>query len=1070
MFNRKLLLISLLTVMSWLGAMAQNNVIVHGTVSNEDGSPANNVNIVVSVFFADSTAAQYSEDTDAAGYYSVDIATPDQNYLGWVQVSMVDCWGTTQSLFFTIMNGNEVFLADFAYCEWIQPDSCAMFIVEEWLTGDSILLTAWIPPGTTADFEWNTGETTQTIMPVASGSYCVTATFGSGCVLTDCTDVWIDSTSCFTYIVSTNNSDGTFNLEAVVGFGQAPYTYLWSNGEQFQLIDSVPAGTYCVTLTDAVGCSYTACAIVENINFCETWIYEQPGGALFAEGFGAYPLEFVWSTGDTGQVLYVNAAGLYCVTMTDAEGCVSSSCYEYYYPVDSCYVYVNAFVTDSNQFSLTAIPYTTASSWAFLWSTGETSETIYPTDPTQSYCVTMTDSEGCQSVGCYDVGNWCYAWINLQYIDTTTAILDIYTNPIFSVPGFDPTYLWSTGDTTQTLTVNESGTYCATVTIGTECITETCVYVDFDSLSNDCSVWVIQYPDSSGQWYAEAYSWGWGLFSYNWSNGDTNSVTLIENPAEQTCVTVTSTFGCESVACTDTFFLPCEAVISVNYISNSEAILTATVWNDPTQNATFTWNTGETGPVITVTEEGTYCVTTMAGGCVKTTCIDVYFWNVDPCGVWISEDHYQGSGILYIANAWGVGPFQYLWSNGATSDSVFVDFGIHDLCVTITDANGCVSSGCNYKADSCYVQLYYTDVPVPSIQIYSSDPIALVYWSTGDTLPWLEITEPGTYCATVTTIFGCENTACITVDTLIPSEGLNVISGYVFGDTLASLVGHVYAYLLNPNTGNDYDLIDSAQIGQYGFYSFPDLPDGVYLLKAQLAEGSPNDADYLPTYHLNSTTWEEATPHALPNWLPVTTDIYLKRTTGLNGSGVIGGLVTDPQHLFAGEDLESRGLNGLGHVEVILKDAQGEPLQYVWTLPDGSFRFPGLPWGTYRISFDIPGLTSPDIWVTISAETPERLNITLIVNGTVAVEEPVREEIKLYPNPASHEVNIPLTGSHAVVDVQVMDMQGKLVYAGSVKNTNSVITVDVASFAPGLYHINLSSAQGLFYGRFVKQD
>jgi len=51
-----------------------------------------------------------------------------------------------------------------------------------------------------------------------------------------------------------------------------------------------------------------------------------------------------------------------------------------------------------------------------------------------------------------------------------------------------------------------------------------------------------------------------------------------------------------------------------------------------------------------------------------------------------------------------------------------------------------------------------------------------------------------------------------------------------------------------------------------------------------------------------------------------------------------------------------------------------------------------------------------------------------------------------------------------------MDMQGKLVYAGSVRNTNSVITVDVASFAPGLYHINLSSEQGLFYGRFVKQD
>ena len=118
MFNRKLLLLTLLTAMSWLGVMAQN-VNVHGTVSNENGDPQNGVNLIVSVFFADSSAALYSTYTDTFGNYSVDVATQDPSLLGFLEVSMVDCWGTTESQYFTILNGNEVFEADFTYCQGI---------------------------------------------------------------------------------------------------------------------------------------------------------------------------------------------------------------------------------------------------------------------------------------------------------------------------------------------------------------------------------------------------------------------------------------------------------------------------------------------------------------------------------------------------------------------------------------------------------------------------------------------------------------------------------------------------------------------------------------------------------------------------------------------------------------------------------------------------------------------------------------------------------------------------------------------------------------------------------------
>ena len=512
-------------------------------------------------------------------------------------------------------------------------------------------------------------------------------------------------------------------------------------------------------------------------------------------------------------------------------------------------------------------------------------------------------------------------------------------------------------------------------------------------------------------------------------------------------------------------------MITINYLNDTMAILTASLWNDPGQTDTYQWKPGNTGPEIAVSAPGTYCVTVYAGGCVKETCIEVTFSGGNFCGVWISEDSSSGAGVEYTANAWGTPPFTYVWSNGATEQTSFIDFGIHDLCVTVTDAVGCVAVACNYPVDSCYASIFYSPVPTPSLYVQTGDPLAAVQWSTGDTLEWIEISAPGTYCATITTIFGCVATTCITIDTIIPGGAQNAINGYVYGDSLAPISGIVYAYSIEANNGNAFVLADSSLIGQYGYYSMSGLNDGAYLLKAVLTPGTDQADDFIPTYHYYSPTWETANAHILPNWLTVTTDIFLLPSTDFNGGGVIGGFITDPNHLVAGENEEHRGLDGLNNIEVLLSNAEGQPLNYAITLQDGSFRFTGLPWGTYRVRFDIPGLTSPDIWVTLTPEDPERLQVNLVVNdGTTAVADPVSTEIKLYPNPAKEEINIPVPGINTTYDIKLVDMQGKVVHAGSERNTQGVLRVDISSYPPGLYHIQLHGEQMFYFGRFVKQD
>ncbi len=1006
MFSRKLLLITLLSGMSLAGLLAQNNVHVHGTVTDSNGDPQDSVNILVSALYADSSGVFESLYTDVDGAYEVDFSGPPLNFLGIIEVSMVDCFGTLITQTFTVFNGSSDIEANFIYCEQIVIDSCLVYILEEWFPGTIPGLTAWTYANVQVDYLWSTDETTQTIYPNESGNYCVTVTFPWGCTGSDCYEYTIDSLgNCFAYITTTINSDGSYNLEAIV-YGVSPFTYLWNTGETTSGLSNVGSGSYCVTTTDADSCVYTTCIIVDDFNFCEVYISEDPNGGLSAFGYGQEPLVYVWSTGDSSQTIFPVDPGFYCVTMTDQNGCSSSSCYQYGIFPD-CYVFVNAFLIDSNTIALEAIAGSSSQDINYLWNTGDTTNIIYLLDPSVNYCVTITDGNGCVATGCYDSYNWCYAWVDVQYIDTNAAVLSVYTDPIFGWGGSNTaTYLWSNGETGPIITVGETGEYCVTATLGTNCVTEACVYVDFESLQFDCSSWIIQYQDeSTDQWFAEAFAWGYGTFTYLWSNGDTNAVIPIDSVNEFVCVTATSSFGCVTEACIDTTFNPCQVYISIGYMNNG-AVLTASSWyGGANNNGTYIWNNGVSGPILTVTEEGTYCVTfTSADGCTSETCVDVFFGNNDPCGVWITTEQNPG-GTLFTANVWGTPPFTYLWSNGGTEATQIIDFGLMDLCVTVTDSSGCVSSACTPE-----------------------------------------------------------------IDTLDPNNGINVISGFVFADSLVHVKGEVYAYGLEANTGLPFALVDSSQIGQQGFYSFKALEAGVYVIKAILTPGTVGAADYIPTYHLNSATWEEANPHVVPNWLPVTTDIWMRPVEGSNGSGVIGGVISDPQHIMTGDNEDQRGFAGLPNVEVLLKNEDGQPINFMFSNEDGGFRFTNLSFGTYRISYDIPGIHSPEVWVTLTAEDPERLQVTLIVNQTVSVDQPIQQELSLYPNPAKDEINIIMPLIHSTYGIQIVDIQGRIVFAGSGKSFDGILPIKVEQFSPGLYHINLKGENQFYYSRFLKLE
>jgi hypothetical protein len=112
------------------------------------------------------------------------------------------------------------------------------------------------PPNPPYTYLWSTGATTQSILITQAGSYYVTVTNAIGCTYVASVKNIASSdlrASASAVSATCGNCDGSINL--TVNGGTSPYTYHWSTGATTQNISSLCAGTYTVTITDAIGCT-----------------------------------------------------------------------------------------------------------------------------------------------------------------------------------------------------------------------------------------------------------------------------------------------------------------------------------------------------------------------------------------------------------------------------------------------------------------------------------------------------------------------------------------------------------------------------------------------------------------------------------------------------------------------------------------------------------------------------------------------------------------------------------------------------------------------------------------------
>lgn len=194
------------------------------------------------------------------------------------------------------------------------------------------------PKGGTAPYayRWSNGAIAKDLSGLGQGKYSVTITDKNGCSI----QKEFELTSPAAITVEANlkdpscagNSDGSISL--TIAGGNAPFTYLWSNGSTQSALQNVADGSYKVKVTDQTGCAVEKEFILKNQSqLTVTVMRVDPvscsggdDGRIVLNVTGAKgALTVKWEDGSTGLERSNLKSGTYRVQISDESTCAISN-------------------------------------------------------------------------------------------------------------------------------------------------------------------------------------------------------------------------------------------------------------------------------------------------------------------------------------------------------------------------------------------------------------------------------------------------------------------------------------------------------------------------------------------------------------------------------------------------------------------------------------------------------------------------------------------------------------------------------------------------------------------------
>ena len=77
---------------------------------------------------------------------------------------------------------------------------------------------------------------------------------------------------------------------------------------------------------------------------------------------------------------------------------------------------------------------------------------------------------------------------------------------------------------------------------------------------------------------------------------------------------------------------------------------------------------------------------------------------------------------------------------------------------------------------------------------------------------------------------------------------------------------------------------------------------------------------------------------------------------------------------------------------------------------------------------------------------------------------------RIYPNPVKNELNISHNHKREVLDIQIYNTIGLLIYEDHIETVENDVTIDVKNLPPGMYMINISNGKNNSSTKWIKKQ